>query len=189
MQVVSSRSSHKRKVKKSAHAISSIARCLLCCVFCANLRTSPRKKRRSEPACRPRNICRIRYRLGPCWRLRRCFQTSKTAARKPIKNNGLKKGESGKRNVSVRRLADGCRLKQVALAPRVMEKRWERALGRASMVIMVGDVHGCNDELQTLLRLEDSQLGDQMVTAGMNVEQPVHRHNSRVAQGTNAAKC
>jgi predicted phosphodiesterase len=39
-------------------------------------------------------------------------------------------------------------------------------LARAPRVIVIGDVHGCIDELQSLLRLADFQPGDQVVLLG-----------------------
>lgn len=44
--------------------------------------------------------------------------------------------------------------------------RWDRALGRSPRVIVIGDVHGCIDEFQSLLRLADYQPGDQVVLLG-----------------------
>lgn len=41
-----------------------------------------------------------------------------------------------------------------------------RSLARAPRVIVVGDIHGCLDEFQALLRLADFQPGDQVVLLG-----------------------
>lgn len=52
------------------------------------------------------------------------------------------------------------------ISPLLRRSRWERALGRSPRVIAIGDVHGCIDELQQLLRLADFQPGDQVVFLG-----------------------
>lgn len=41
-----------------------------------------------------------------------------------------------------------------------------RALARSPRVIIIGDIHGCIDEFQSLLRLADFQPGDQVVLLG-----------------------
>lgn len=41
-----------------------------------------------------------------------------------------------------------------------------RALARSPRVIVIGDVHGCVDEFQALLRLSDYQPGDQVILLG-----------------------
>lgn len=50
--------------------------------------------------------------------------------------------------------------------PAVVNGEWARALGQSPRLIVVGDVHGCIDELQALLRLADYQPGDQVVLLG-----------------------
>lgn len=52
------------------------------------------------------------------------------------------------------------------LSPLLRHTRWDRALGRSPRVIAIGDVHGCIEELQALLRLADYQPGDQVVLLG-----------------------
>lgn len=52
------------------------------------------------------------------------------------------------------------------LSPLLRHTRWDRALGRSPRVIAIGDVHGCIEELQSLLRLADYQPGDQVVLLG-----------------------
>lgn len=60
----------------------------------------------------------------------------------------------------------GDKTKQNIISPLLTYSKWERALGRSPRVIVVGDVHGCIDELQELLRLADYQPGDQVVLLG-----------------------
>lgn len=55
---------------------------------------------------------------------------------------------------------------QIPISPLLRRNHWERALGRSPRVIAIGDVHGCIDELQQLLRLADFQPGDQVVLLG-----------------------
>lgn len=50
--------------------------------------------------------------------------------------------------------------------PLVKHSSWARALGNSPRLIVVGDVHGCIDELRALLRLADYQPGDQVVFLG-----------------------
>lgn len=52
------------------------------------------------------------------------------------------------------------------MSPLLTYGRWDRALGRSPRVIAIGDVHGCIEELQELLRLADFQPGDQVVFLG-----------------------
>lgn len=50
--------------------------------------------------------------------------------------------------------------------PAVVQGEWARSLGLSPRLIVVGDVHGCIDELRTLLRLADYTPGDQVVLLG-----------------------
>lgn len=54
----------------------------------------------------------------------------------------------------------------VPISPLLSKSRWERSLGRSPRIIAIGDVHGCIDELQQLLRLADYQPGDQVILLG-----------------------
>lgn len=55
---------------------------------------------------------------------------------------------------------------ETVISPLLTCSKWERALGRSPRVIVIGDVHGCIDEFQELLRLADFQPGDQVVLLG-----------------------
>lgn len=57
-------------------------------------------------------------------------------------------------------------VEETRLSPLLRHTRWDRALGRSPRVIAIGDVHGCIEELQALLRLADYQPGDQVVLLG-----------------------
>ncbi len=50
--------------------------------------------------------------------------------------------------------------------PAVARSPWGRVLGDSPRLIVVGDVHGCIDELRALLKLADYQPGDQVVLLG-----------------------
>lgn len=50
--------------------------------------------------------------------------------------------------------------------PLLKEERWSRVLGHSPRVIVIGDIHGCIDELKELLRLADYQPGDQVILLG-----------------------
>lgn len=123
-----------------------------------------------EPFCARVGVCsnpRVKGRLKQWYETARRWNVLHGDFRQPLKLRQEKR-VGGKGGVSVRKLADGRRLerKRVVLTPGMVEGRWERALGRAPRVIVVGDVHGCIDELQALLRLADFQPGDQVVLLG-----------------------
>lgn len=127
------------------------------CGDCSNPRVTGRLKQWYQVARRWNCLhvdFRKPFRLG---KERRCFADGGNDA--PDQPAGVK---------AVRLLADGRRVerKRVVGAPVMVEGRWERALGRAPRVIVIGDVHGCITELQALLRLADFQPGDQVVLLG-----------------------
>lgn len=123
-----------------------------------------------KPFCTRVGVCsnpRVRGRLRQWYETAKRWNVLHSDFREPLKLRQEKR-VGGKGDVGVTRLADGRRVKRkrVELTPGIVEGRWERALGRAPRVIVIGDVHGCIDELQALLRLADFQPGDQVVLLG-----------------------
>eukprot|EP00871_Galdieria_phlegrea_P000052 jgi/Galph1/1047/GphlegSOOS_G5785.1 len=58
------------------------------------------------------------------------------------------------------------KVKKQAIGVQAVQGEWSRFLSKNPRLIIVGDVHGCVDELRDLLRLADFRPGDQVIFLG-----------------------